>query len=141
MNGSPPPGGVSENPGDKPSNNRNIGIYVRTHDDDSNHNVDRAAQLNTTKDGTAQPNNAGNRSVGMETDTKTSNNTSPRFFNLGKMKNYDEGNIYVFIEKTNENQIGKLHPMCVGHILHKVLNVKGIIQIRKAGSKQGEGST
>ncbi|KAG5893998.1 hypothetical protein JTB14_030998 [Gonioctena quinquepunctata] len=116
MNGSPPPGGggssgVSENPGDIPLNNRNIGIYDLTHDDDSNHNVDGAAQLNTTKDGIAQPNNVGNRSVGMETDTKTSNNTSPRFFNLGKRKNYDEGNIYVFIEKTNEDQIGKLHPI------------------------------
>ncbi|KAG5865149.1 hypothetical protein JTB14_002733 [Gonioctena quinquepunctata] len=55
---------------------------------------------------------------------------------LGKMKNYDEGNIYVFIEKTNEDQIGKLHPMCVGHILHKVLNVKGVIQISKAGSNR-----
>lgn len=53
-------------------------------------------------------------------------------FNLQKPHIYSN-NIYVFLEKNNNENIGRLHPMVVGHILHKKLNIPNIMKIEKVG--------
>ncbi|CAG9812862.1 unnamed protein product [Phaedon cochleariae] len=145
MSGNPPPGGggpsESANLITSVSSNNNIGIYDLTHDEEFNHNEDQAANGNMKsagkgKEGPSIPNRNGNRSTQMEVDDRTNKNLTPRFFNLDKVDQYDKGNIYIYIEKNNEENIGKLHPMSVGHILHKKLNVKDIIQISKAGNNR-----
>lgn len=55
-----------------------------------------------------------------------------KLFNLRSDK-YNSDNIYVYIEKTNCQDIGRLHPMIVGHILHKKLNIKNIKEIKTVG--------
>lgn len=57
---------------------------------------------------------------------------SSKCFNLEKPLFYSES-VYVFIEKVNEENIGRLHPMYVGHILHKKLNIQNITSIEKVG--------
>lgn len=54
-----------------------------------------------------------------------------RVFNLDKDKFYSN-NIYVVVESTNSN-LGRLHPMYVGHIFHRKLKVPNIINIEKSG--------
>lgn len=67
-------------------------------------------------------------------DTQTSE-TEKKSFNLNSDK-YFFDNIYVYIESTDKNNIGRLHPMSVGHILHKKLNVKNIIEIKSIGKNR-----
>lgn len=74
----------------------------------------------------------------LSTTTKT-NDDSPqknkpvKLFSLDSDKYYYSDNIFVFVEKTNTDNIGRLHPLVVGHILHKKLCVKNIISIKSAG--------
>lgn len=63
----------------------------------------------------------------------TAKNPLPKFFNVNTDKYYNDKNIYVYIEKNNEQNIGRLHPMYIGHILHKKLNIKNITTIEKVG--------
>lgn len=46
---------------------------------------------------------------------------------------YNINNIYVFIEKLNNENIGRFHPLKVGHILHKKLSIKNITDIKSVG--------
>ena len=61
-------------------------------------------------------------------DNKTGSNTSGqhmlqpenvKVFNLKKHHVYNKCNIHVFIEKTNSENIGRLHPLQAGHLLHQ----------------------
>lgn len=58
-----------------------------------------------------------------------------KVFNLQKASLYS-ADIYVFIEKTNNQNIGRLHPMYVGHILHKKLQIPNILKIEKVGKNR-----
>lgn len=58
--------------------------------------------------------------------------TTPKLFSEDADK-YNTDFIYVFIEKTNQQNMGRLHPLLVGHILHKKLCVKNIISIKSVG--------
>lgn len=53
-------------------------------------------------------------------------------FNL-KSDKYHDNNIFVHIERTDDKNIGRLHPMSVGHILHKKLNIRNIVEIKSVG--------
>lgn len=57
----------------------------------------------------------------------------PKVFNLDKDKYYNDKNIYVYIEKSNDQNAGRMHPMVIGHILHKKLNIRNITTIEKVG--------
>lgn len=54
-----------------------------------------------------------------------------RVFNLEHDKYYSK-NIYVIVESLKSN-LGRLHPMYVGHIFHKKLNIPNITNIERAG--------
>ena len=55
-------------------------------------------------------------------------------FNLEKQHLYNKTNIYVLIEKTNDENIGRLHPMKIGDLLHHRLNLgDSITTIEKSG--------
>lgn len=68
-------------------------------------------------------------------DMVSAKNNTIKFFNLDSDK-YNNNFIYVFIEKTNNENIGRLHPLVVGHILHKKLLVKNIVSIKSAGKNR-----
>lgn len=56
-------------------------------------------------------------------------------FNLQKTHIYSN-KIYVFLKKTNNENIGRLHPMLVGQILQKKLNIPNIYSTnRKSRTK------
>lgn len=54
-----------------------------------------------------------------------------KVFDLNKLHLYDN-TFYVYIESTDQN-VGRLHPMYIGHILLKKLNIKNIITINSMG--------
>lgn len=58
-----------------------------------------------------------------------------KYFNLTPDK-YNTNNIYVYIEKTNNQNIGRLHPMYVGHIFHKKLKLQNIVDIKSVGKNR-----
>lgn len=58
-----------------------------------------------------------------------------KYFNL-KPDKYNPSNIYVYVEKTNDQNIGRLHPMYVGHILHKKLKLQNILDIKSIGKNR-----
>lgn len=66
----------------------------------------------------------------------TQKNKSTKLFCLDTDKYYYSDNIFVFIEKTNSENIGRLHPLVVGHILHKKLCIKNIVSIKTAGKNR-----
>lgn len=73
------------------------------------------------------------RSLPITTSDKSKQKvTAMKLFNLSSDK-YSTNIICVYIEKTNDQDMGRLHPMYVGHILHKTLNVKNIISIKSVG--------
>lgn len=65
----------------------------------------------------------------------TSRTMEMKFFNTSSDK-YSSDNIYVYVESTTINNLGKLHPIAVGHILHKKLKVKNISQIKSIGKNR-----
>lgn len=68
--------------------------------------------------------------------TATGDNTQkPKTFNINKSYLYSD-NVYVFIEKLNTDNIGRLHPMAVGHILHQKLKISNIKRIQKVGKNR-----
>ena len=74
----------------------------------------------------------------LTTDSNTpegnKSNQEIKLFNLQQSNKYNQQNIYVYIEKTNSQNLGRLHPMIVGHILHNKLNLKNnITSIEKSG--------
>lgn len=71
----------------------------------------------------------------LVSDTASQKNHPVKLFNLMTDK-YNSDFIYVFIEKTNEENLGRLHPLVVGHILHKKLLVKNIVNIKSAGKNR-----
>lgn len=64
--------------------------------------------------------------------TSTQKSITNKYFNLKSDKYYSKS-FYVYIEKTNEQNIGRLHPMHVGHILHKLLKINNIISVKSIG--------
>ena len=61
-------------------------------------------------------------------------NDEIKLFNLQNSNQYNQANIYVYIEKTNTQNLGRLHPMVVGDILHNKLKLKSCISsIEKNG--------
>lgn len=54
-------------------------------------------------------------------------------FNLQKLYLYNADTFHVYVEKSNQQNIGKIHPMVIGHILLKKLNIKNIVSINKVG--------
>lgn len=65
--------------------------------------------------------------------TVVRNSDKPQIFNTKKLHMYNSNLFYVYIEKSNNLNIGRLHPMVIGHLLLKKLNIKNIIAITKAG--------
>ncbi|KAG5876977.1 hypothetical protein JTB14_027876 [Gonioctena quinquepunctata] len=55
-----------------------------------------------------------------------------RLFNVASDK-YNYPNVHVYIEKINNQNLGQLHPLAIGHILHKILKIPNIIEIRSIG--------
>lgn len=56
------------------------------------------------------------------------------YYNVHSDK-YSFDNIFKYIEGTNNNNIGKLHSIAIGHILHK-LKIKNIIGIKSIGKNR-----
>ncbi|CAH1976602.1 unnamed protein product [Acanthoscelides obtectus] len=80
-------------------------------------------------------NNGVDSRQGLILNTSISTDTTPdkcTVFNLQKPKQYSDF-IYVFVEKINTENIGTLHPMAIGHIFHKKLNIPNIVNIEKVG--------
>lgn len=57
---------------------------------------------------------------------------SNKVFNLNNIHLYGES-FYVFLESTDDKNVGRLHPMYVGHILLKKLKIANIISINSTG--------
>nr|CAI5847005.1 unnamed protein product [Callosobruchus analis] len=58
-------------------------------------------------------------------------------FNTRKKECYNPESIYAFVQRKSEmGNIGRLHPMVVGHILHKKLKQKNIVQISQVGKNR-----
>lgn len=70
-----------------------------------------------------------------DTSLHTQKTDKIKYFKLNPDK-YNSNNIYVYIEKTNDQNIGRLHPMYVGHILHKKLQIKNITDIKSIGKNR-----
>lgn len=106
---------------------KNVQILDLTYEDASTSNnsypADRAAR--SMSDVIMDEAESIDRSSQAAYTTTTQRNT--KFFNLTKDKYYNFQSIYVFIEKTDNQKIGRLHPLYVGHILHKKLNLKKVI--------------
>ncbi|CAH1985069.1 unnamed protein product [Acanthoscelides obtectus] len=80
-------------------------------------------------------NNGVDSRQGVSLNTSIATDTTPdkcTVFNLQKPKQYSDS-IYVFVEKINTENIGTLHPMAIGHIFHKKLNIPNIVNIEKVG--------
>lgn len=84
----------------------------------------------TQADCNSASNGIGSRSVQTATGDSEAKKTLP--FNTQKLRLYSE-DVYVFIKKTNEQTFGKLHPMQIGYILHKKLNIPNIKQTDLVG--------
>ncbi|CAG9762658.1 unnamed protein product [Ceutorhynchus assimilis] len=94
-------------------------------------------------------NNALNESGGsdntMEISENYGNNVSPtkqpdndqpkKMFNIFSDK-YNIKFIYVMIESTESENFGRIHPLKVGHILHKKLFLKNFIEIKSMGKNR-----
>lgn len=66
---------------------------------------------------------------------KTPNTMPKKYFNIYSDK-YNIKNIYVMIEGTNLENLGRIHPLRVGHILHKKLMIKNIIETKAMGKNR-----
>ena len=98
-----------------------------------NTTFNRKADSNTMDINEATSNNTGEACRSAETLVVTKEKKETiKLFNPDSDK-YNSNNIYVYIEKTNDQQIGRLHPLLVGHILHKKLCIKNIISIKSSG--------
>lgn len=80
------------------------------------------------------------KNLGKDKETRLSGQTATgisvqvaKKFKLDKPNLYSIDKIYVFIEKINNENLGNLHPMSVGHLLHKKLKVQNITKIQKVG--------
>lgn len=79
--------------------------------------------------------------AGTQLHTKTveiSNLKTPepsKFFNINKPSLYADS-VYVFMERLGEENLGRLHPMYVGHILHRKLNIPNILNIERVGKNR-----
>lgn len=65
-------------------------------------------------------------------DSNQQKRNESKVFNLNKTSSYSN-DIYVYIEKSDNHSISRLHPMFVGHLLHNKLNVKNITNIERVG--------
>lgn len=81
--------------------------------------------------GLSNANPSENRSTSMEVTSLLKEDIQVKLFNSNAK--YNVQNIYVYIEKTNQQNIGRLHPVSVGHILFKKLKVKNILEIKSIG--------
>uniref|UniRef100_A0A6P7HB25 Uncharacterized protein LOC114346508 isoform X1 n=1 Tax=Diabrotica virgifera virgifera TaxID=50390 RepID=A0A6P7HB25_DIAVI len=71
----------------------------------------------------------------MDTGTITTNSSATRevkLFNIN-CNSYDFQNCCVYVEKTNDQNISRLHPMVVADILHQKLKINNIKQIKSIG--------
>lgn len=129
---SPPEGGVST------LGTINIAQVVLSDEEEYYNRTDNQKEVDmTVEDGHVEnSNNTGktSRSGEILAGAKGKNSQS-KLFNLSTDK-YNTSNIYVYIEKTNDQHIGRLHPLLVGHILHKKLFVKNIIAIKSSGKNR-----
>lgn len=64
--------------------------------------------------------------------SKTGRTPEKKYYNIHSDK-YSLSSIYVMVESTNESNLGRVHPLRVGHILHKKLMIKNIVEIRSVG--------
>lgn len=119
-------------------NEKNINISDRDCDGDNgtpmDHNLYEAVQLDGSNEVTAVEISTSKRQESSRSLQTASGDISliKKQFNLQKPHIYNN-KIYVFLEKINNENIGKLHPMVVGHILHKKLGVSNINKIEKVG--------
>ena len=58
-----------------------------------------------------------------------------KIFNIYSDK-YSLNSIFVMIESTSNENFGRIHPLKVGHILHKKLLVKNIIEVKSVGKNR-----
>ena len=57
-----------------------------------------------------------------------------KIFHLERQHMYCKSNIYVYIERTNTDNIGRLHPLQIGHLFHHKLNLGNYItSIERSG--------
>lgn len=112
------------------SKSRNVAVLDLTYEE----NISSVHQGSETHDihmNDSEPVKANQPSRSTEMDSHKKETV--RFFNLDKDKFYIYKSVYVYMEKTNSQLMGRLHPMHVGHILHKKLNVQNITSIEKVG--------
>lgn len=128
MNPEPPPGGGGDGVS-KLINNRND-VNSRQHQNKAAIGCTTAGSSMSLLSISQQQSDGTSRSV----QTATGDTVSEKIkeFNLQKPQIYSD-KIYVFLEKTNNENIGRLHPMVVGHILHRKLNIPNILKIEKVG--------
>lgn len=116
--------------------NSNVQILDLTYEENTNSSVHRYTEPQESdmdySEATVIGNSEGHTANTPSQTISATKNPLPRFFNLNKDKYYND-NIYVYIEKTNDQNAGRLHPMYIGHILHKKLNIKNITTIEKVG--------
>lgn len=120
---------------------KNAQIVLSDEEDTNNsvHHQDASSHMDYDRDtDTTHRTNGRQNSSSLEmvvSDTTSTKTKTVKLFNLESDK-YNSNLIYVFIEKTNEENIGRLHPLVVGHILHKKLSIKNIISIKSAGKNR-----
>lgn len=66
---------------------------------------------------------------------KTVRPPEKKYYNLYSDK-YSLSAIYVMVESTTDNNLGRVHPLRVGHILHKKLMIKNIVEIKSVGKSR-----
>lgn len=117
--------------GGKPGQIKHGNVYI----DECVHSeeMEVTIQEKTTEEVTPRQENS-DTSGTTEKEKDTSQKKENQFFNLQNDKYYNLQNIYVYIEKINNQNIGRLHPMYVGHILHNKLKLKNnVISVEKIG--------
>lgn len=128
MNAEPPPGGGGDD----------FNRLINNRSDTSSCQYQNNAPISATSSRSSVPilpvsqQQVDGTSRSVQTATGDNGSEKIREFNLQKPQIYSD-KIYVFLEKTNNENLGRLHPMVVGHILHRKLNIPNILKIEKVG--------
>lgn len=103
----------------------------------SNSSIDLTQGADTDMDTMPYSANSHTNTVNHSEDTSVRDNVLPKekadkVFNLNNIHLYGES-FYAYIESIDEKNIGRLHPMYIGHILLKKLNISNITSINSIG--------
>lgn len=111
-----------------------LDVILVQDNDDSNSNSGSSSDKPDNPAMDISDNNIENDSSGRSSQivNQVQKTNETRLFNAASDK-YNFKNVHVYIESTNNDNLGRLHPLKIGHILHKQLKVPNIVEIKSIG--------